>query len=88
MKRIITDINIKKPSSAKIPTFFYKKWDFVLDAVTICAREALKTGSSPDSLKCANGRPIYKKWVFLIKSIIDQGVYYHFYRKFMYITVI
>ena len=83
MKRIITDLNIKKPSSAKILTFFLKKWDFVLDTVTVCAREALKTGSSPDSLKRGNVRPIYKKWIFLIKIIIDQWVYYHFYRKFM-----
>ena len=29
--------------------------------VTVCVNEALKTGSFPDSLKCANVRPIYKK---------------------------
>ena len=29
--------------------------------VTICVNEALKMGSFPDSLKCANIRSIYKK---------------------------
>ena len=88
MKRIITDLNIKKPSAAKIPTFFYKKCDFILDTVTVCSKKALKTESSPDSLKRANVRAIYKKWIFLIQNIIDQWVYYHFYRKFVCITVI
>ena len=32
-----------------------------MDNVTVCVNEALKTGSFPDSLKCANVRPIYKK---------------------------
>ena len=32
-----------------------------MDTVTVCVNEALKTGSFPDSLKCANVRPIYKK---------------------------
>ena len=38
-----------------------KKCDFVLDTVTVCVNEALKTGSFPDSLECANVRLIYKK---------------------------
>ena len=33
---------------------------------------ALKTESFPDSLKCANVRPIYKKWTLFIKRIIDH----------------
>ena len=32
-----------------------------MDIVTVYVNEALKTGSFPDSLKCANVRPIYKK---------------------------
>ena len=32
-----------------------------MDTVTVCVNEALKTGSFPDSLKCANVRPTYKK---------------------------
>ena len=40
---------------------FLKKCDFVLDTVTVCVNETLKTGSIPGSLKCANVRPIYKK---------------------------
>ena len=32
-----------------------------MDTVTVCVNEALKSGSFPDSLKCANARPIYKK---------------------------
>ena len=37
--------------------------DIVLDTVTVCVNEALKNeaGSFPDSLKCANVRPTYKK---------------------------
>ena len=31
-------------------------------------KEALKTGSFPDSLKCVNVRPIYKKRTLLIKK--------------------
>ena len=33
----------------------------MLNTVTVCVNEALKTGSFPDSLKCANVRPINKK---------------------------
>ena len=51
-----------------------------MDTVTICANTALKTGSFPDSLKCANLRPIYKKVDPFDKN---QWVYYHFYQKFM-----
>ena len=32
-----------------------------MDIVTVYVNEALKTGSFPDSLKCANVRPIYRK---------------------------
>ena len=61
MKRIINDLHIKKPSSAKIPPFIFKKCEFVLDTVTVCVKEALKTETFRDSLKCANVRPICKK---------------------------
>ena len=61
MKRIINDLDIKKPSSGETPTYFFKKYDFVLDTATVCVNEALKTGFFPDSLKCGNVRPIYKK---------------------------
>ena len=59
--RIINDLDIKKASSGGIPTYLFKKCDFFLDTVIVCVNEALKTGSFPDSLKCANVRPIYKK---------------------------
>ena len=39
----------------------FKKCDFLLDTVTVCVNEALKTGTFPNSLKCANVRPIYTK---------------------------
>ena len=68
IKRIINDLDIKKVSSGEIPTYLYKKCDFILDAVTICVNEALKTGSFPNCLKCANVRPIYKKEDPLIKK--------------------
>ena len=42
--------------------------------------KALKTGSFPDSLKCANVRPIYKN-VDPFDRIIYQWVNYHFYQK-------
>ena len=61
IKRIINDLGIKHASSGEIPNYLFKKCDFVLDTVTVCENEALKTGSFPDSLKCANIRPIYKK---------------------------
>ena len=32
-----------------------------MDTATVCVKEALKTGSFSDSLKCANVRTIYKK---------------------------
>ena len=68
IKRIINDIDIKKPSSSEIPTYSFKKCDFVLDTVKVYVNEALKTGSFPDSLKCANVRPIQKKWILLKKT--------------------
>ena len=61
IKRTINDLDIKKASSGEIPTYLFKKCDFILDTVTICVNEALKTESFPDSLKCANVRPIYEK---------------------------
>ena len=76
IKRIINDLDIKKPSSGEIPTYFLKKCNFILDTATVCVNEALKTGSFPDSLKCANVRPIYKKVDPFDKN---QWVYYHFY---------
>ena len=60
-KKIINDLVIKKHSSGKIPTYFFKKSDFVLKTVTVCVKKALKTASFPDSRKCANVRPICKK---------------------------
>ena len=72
IKRIINDLDIKKASSGEIPTDLFKKCGFILDTVTVCVNEALKTRSFPDSLKCANVRPIYKKRTLLIKRIINQ----------------
>ena len=71
IKRIINDLDIKKPSG-EIPTYLLKKCGFILDAVTVCVDQGLKTGSFPDSLKCANVRPMYKKETLLIKRIINQ----------------
>ena len=51
IKRIINDLDIKKPSSGEIPTYFFRKCDFILDIVTVCV----------NSLKCANNRLIYKR---------------------------
>ena len=45
LKRILNDLDNKKASPG----------------VLVCVNEALETGSFPDSLKCANVRPIYKK---------------------------
>ena len=61
IKRIINDLGIKKASSGEIPTYLFKKFDFILDTVTVCVNEALKTGSFPDSLKCANVTQCRKK---------------------------
>ena len=68
IKRIINDLDIKKPSSGEIPTYFFKKCNLVLDTVTVYVKEKSKTGSFPDSLKRANVRSIYKKWTLLIKN--------------------
>ena len=51
IKRIINDLDIKKPSSGEIPTYFFRKCDFTLDIVIVCV----------NSLKCANNRLIYKR---------------------------
>ena len=54
----------------------------------VCVNEALKAGFFPDSLECANGRPIYKRVDPFDKdnyrpvSILLLWVYYHFYLKF------
>ena len=61
INRIINDLDIKRASSSEIPSYIFKKCDFVLDTVTVCINEALKTGSFTDGLKCANVRQIYKK---------------------------
>ena len=50
-----------KASSSETPSYLFKKCDFVLDTVTVCVNEALKTGSFTDGLKCTNIRQIYKK---------------------------
>ena len=48
-KRIINDLDIKKPSG-EIPTWFFKKCDFVLNTITVCVNEALKMGCFRNSL--------------------------------------
>ena len=47
MKRIINSLDIKKPSSGEIRTYFFLKCNFVLDTVTVWVNKALKTGSFP-----------------------------------------
>ena len=76
IKRIINDIDIQKHSSGETPTYSFKKCDFVLYTATACVNKALKTGSFPNSLKCANVRQIYKTVNPFDKN---QWVYYHFY---------
>ena len=61
IKRIINDLDITKAFSSEIPTYLFKKCDFILDTVTVCVNGALKTGPFSDSLKCANVRTIYKR---------------------------
>ena len=43
IKRIINDLEIKKASSGEIPTYLFKKCDFILDTITVCVNETLKT---------------------------------------------
>ena len=50
IKRIINDLGIKKACFGEI--------DFILDNFIICVNEALKKGSFPDNIKCANVRSI------------------------------
>ena len=61
INRIINDLDINKASSSETPSYLFKKCDFVLDTVTVCVIEALKTGSFTDGLKCTNIRQINKK---------------------------
>ena len=68
IKRIINDIDIKKTLSGEIPTSFFFNCNFVLETGTVSENEPLKTGSFPDSLKCGNVRPIYKKMDSFDKS--------------------
>ena len=42
IKRIINDLDIKQASSGQIPTYLFKKCDFILDTVTVCVNEALR----------------------------------------------
>ena len=70
-KRIINDLDIKKATFGEIPTYRFEKCDIILDTVTVCVNET-STGSFPDSLKCANVKPIYKKKTLLIKRVRDQ----------------
>ena len=55
IKRVIKDLDIKKASSGKIPTYFFKKCDFLLDTVTVWVNKALKTGSFPDMEQWPSG---------------------------------
>ena len=57
LKRIINDLDNKKASPG----------------VLVCVNEALKTGSFPDSLKCANDRPVRQiiMNLFSIKFSVD-----------------
>ena len=64
IKRIINNLDIKKTSSGKNLTYLFKKCNFILVTFTVCVNEALRTGSFPDSLKCTNVRPIYKRGLF------------------------
>ena len=45
----------------KFQLTFLKNVIFVLDTVTVCVNEVLKTESFHDTLKRTNVRPIYKK---------------------------
>ena len=56
-------MDIKKASSGKIPTYLFKKCDFILDTVTVCINEALTTGSFLDIQHTKIQYTIYKKRV-------------------------
>ena len=63
---------------------FLKKCHFVLDTVTVCVNETLKTGSFPGSLKCANIRPKYKKvdpiLDFVLKAFSEVDIHFVLFR--------
>ena len=42
IKRIIIGLDIKKPSSGEIPTYFLKKCNFDLGTITVCVSKVLK----------------------------------------------
>ena len=42
IKRIIIGLEIKKPSSGEITTYFFKKGDFDLGSITVCVNEVLQ----------------------------------------------
>ena len=76
--KIINDLGIKKPSG-EIPTYVFKKCDFVLDTATVSVKETLKTKPLHDSLKCASYTNIQKvdpfdKKNYRLVSIVDHLV--------------
>ena len=40
IKRIINDLDIKKACSGEIPTYHFRKCEFILDTVTVCVNES------------------------------------------------
>ena len=77
--KIINHLGIKKPSSGEIPTYVFKKCDFVQDTATVSVKETLKTKPLHDSLKCASYTNIQKvdpfdKKNYRLVSIVDHLV--------------
>ena len=50
--------------------------------LTNCINEAIRNNNFPDSLKLSDITPVFKNLTLVIKPIIHESVFYHYYQRY------
>ena len=83
VRKAVKSLPSDKATAEEIPVNVLKNSEICFFDLTNCVNEAIRNNKFPDSLKLSDITPMYKNLTLVIKPIIDQSMFYHYYQKYL-----
>ena len=75
VRKVVKNLPSDKATAGEIPVNVLKYSEICFFDLTYCIKEVTRTNKFPDS--------VYKNMTLVIKPIMDQSVFYHYYLKYL-----
>ena len=72
VRKVVKNLPSDKVSAGEIPIKILKESTFCFPELTNCINESLTNNQFLDKLKLSDITPVFKKWILVIKQIIDR----------------